>query len=123
MFPPYTVKSTEWAIKNSDLLQTSFFKFDKETQLVVLVNTKRRKILAYLNFLFHCSYVTFLGYRCIQAYLDESVGTQGRILMEYFFGISLMPVLYHVNLLLRSPEFEIFANAYPRVLRQIWGKL
>lgn len=112
----------KWTVTNVNFWKTAPFAIDLSTGQTVLVSSKYRFGLQFLNLFVQCLYVGFLAFRTISMYSDESVGMQQRILMEYFLGISLMPVLYQVNAIVRRDDFLHFINEYPATLRQIWSE-
>ena len=110
-----------WSVRNVDFWKTVPITLDILTGTAILLNSKTRRALAFANILILCSYTAFLGFRSISAYLDEASGTDQRVLSEYFFGTSLMPVLYHAVVVFQRRQFLTFVNTYPASLQGIWG--
>ena len=111
-----------WSTRNVDFWKTVPVKLDPHTGSVILVNSKKRRALAWTNVLVLCAYAAFLGTCCILAYMDSSSGTEERVLLEYFFGTSLMPILYQAVLVLQKQPFLAFVKTYSKALEHIWGE-
>ena len=122
MFSKAARKCVLWSIQNVDCWKTVPVKLDPGTGTVVLVTSKKRRALAWLNILVLFAYTAFLGFRCISAHMDSASGTDQRVLFEYFFGGSLMPLLYQAVLVLQRRQVLAFVRTYPKSLEHIWGK-
>ena len=94
---------------------------DPGTGSAVLLSSKTRRALAYANVLVLCAYSTFLGTNCILAYTDGASRLDQRVLLEFFFGSSLMPIMYQAILILQMGQFLAFAKTYRKSLEHIWG--
>ena len=95
---------------------------DPHTGTVLSLNSKTRRALAFGNIFVLCAYTTFLGTRCISAYMDEASRTDERVLLEYFFGSSFMPIMYQAVLTFQRRPFLAFVKTYRKSLEHVWGE-
>ena len=121
MLTELSLKNIISSVNKVDFWACSPYKWDKKDGKIVIVDTRTRKYLWYLNILAQSSYELYVIIQCVFTLFDENSSTQSQVYMQYISVVYMIPVIVHASIVFRLEEIAEFVAQFIQFFQDYSG--
>ena len=121
MLTNISLKNVITSVDKVNFWACSPYKWNKKDRKVIIVDTRSRKYLWYLNILGHISYELYVIIQCFFTLSDENSSTQSQVYMQYVSIAYMVPVILHAGIGFRLEEIAEFMTQFIQFFQDYSG--